>query len=78
MLASTSLALFLGIDLGLHGAVAVVSETGELVSVANMPHLNDGPKGRATINAPLFVDLTIEHQSITGGVIDDVETTKLD
>lgn len=47
----------LGIDIGVRGALALLSERGELVDVWDMPCLHDGPKNRATINAPLLAEL---------------------
>lgn len=44
----------LGIDIGVSGAVALVSDTGQLLEVIEMPCLHDGPKKRRTINAPLL------------------------
>ena len=58
MLSST--ALFLGIDLGVGGAFAVVNADGQLVSVTDMPTLNDGPKGRRALNAPLLAQQLAE------------------
>jgi crossover junction endodeoxyribonuclease RuvC len=57
MLTSASSALFLGIDIGLQGGIAVVREDGELITVADMPVLHDGPKNRKAISAPLFAEL---------------------
>jgi crossover junction endodeoxyribonuclease RuvC len=42
----------LGIDVG--GAVSVHEETGELLELFDMPKLNDGPRGRPTINPVLL------------------------
>ncbi len=42
-----------GIDIGAAGALALVRD-GELIEVADMPILHDGPKGRASVNAPLL------------------------
>jgi len=47
-------ALVIGVDIGLCGAVALVTSLGELVFVADMPVLNDGPAGRPAVNAPLL------------------------
>jgi crossover junction endodeoxyribonuclease RuvC len=49
--------VILGIDIGAQGAVAVLSESGELVSVHEMPVLADGPSGRRTVNAPLLASI---------------------
>ena len=44
----------LGIDIGVKGGVALVSDAGQLIEVIDMPCLHDGPKHRRTINAPLL------------------------
>lgn len=49
--------LVLGVDVGNSGGLALVTPAGELVAVEPMPTLNDGPKGRPTINAALLADL---------------------
>ena len=46
--------MVLGIDIGLAGAVALIAESGELIEIHDMPTLEDGPRNRATINAPLL------------------------
>jgi hypothetical protein len=46
--------MVLAIDIGLAGAVAVIAESGELIEIHDMPTLEDGPRNRATINAPLL------------------------
>jgi crossover junction endodeoxyribonuclease RuvC len=51
------LTLFLGIDIGVTGAVAILAASGELVAVHEMPCLHDGPAGRRTVNAPLFASI---------------------
>jgi hypothetical protein len=45
-----------GIDIGVSGAIAVLSD-GALVEVFDMPVLRDGPKSRATVNAPLLAEI---------------------
>ena len=50
-------ALVLGVDIGNSGGLALVTSAGELVRVAPMPVLHDGPKGRPTVNAPLLAAL---------------------
>lgn len=47
----------LGIDIGATGAIALLSDQGELIDVWDMPTLNDGPKNRRTVNAPLLAEL---------------------
>jgi crossover junction endodeoxyribonuclease RuvC len=44
----------LGVDIGNTGAVALIDESGELLEVCDMPCLDDGPKGRPSVNAPLL------------------------
>ncbi len=47
----------LGIDPGLDGAIAVLTETGELVEIHDMPTLLDGAKGRRAVNPALFASI---------------------
>jgi hypothetical protein len=47
----------LGIDVGNCGAIALIDDDGQLVEVHDTPTLNNGPKGRPTINAPLLAEL---------------------
>lgn len=47
----------LGIDIGVRGALALLTDQGELVDVWEMPCLHDGPAKRQTINAPLLAEL---------------------
>jgi len=49
--------MILGIDIGVQGAIAVLDLEGGLVEVHDMPCLEDGPRGRRTINAPLLAEL---------------------
>lgn len=49
--------MIVGIDIGAAGALALVTPEGDLVEVADMPILHDGPKGRPTVNGPLLADL---------------------
>ena len=44
----------IGIDIGAKGALALLSPDGELLEVADMPILRDGPAGRPNVNAPLL------------------------
>jgi crossover junction endodeoxyribonuclease RuvC len=53
----------LGIDLGVGGALAAVTETSELVEVFDMPCLNDGPAKRRTVNAPLLAEIVTKSNS---------------
>jgi crossover junction endodeoxyribonuclease RuvC len=54
---------FLGVDLGAAGALAVLNEAGELVDVADMPILRDGPKNRPTVNGPLLAELVAKSRA---------------
>lgn len=47
----------LGINIGVQGAIAVITADGELVTVEDMPVLHDGPAGRRTVNAPLLASI---------------------
>jgi crossover junction endodeoxyribonuclease RuvC len=47
----------LGIDPGLDGAIAVLTEAGELVAIHDMPTLLDGAKGRRAVNPALFASI---------------------
>jgi len=47
----------IGVDPGVHGALALITCTGDLVAVADMPILRDGAADRASVNAPLLADL---------------------
>jgi crossover junction endodeoxyribonuclease RuvC len=49
--------LIIGIDIGATGAIAVLTDTGELLDVQDMPTLHDGPAKRRTINAPLLAEI---------------------
>jgi crossover junction endodeoxyribonuclease RuvC len=47
----------LGVDIGNHGALALVSPAGELVEVVDMPILADGPARRPAVNAALVSEI---------------------
>ena len=49
-----AITLHLGIDIGVQGAIAIVDQSGALLEVHDTPVLQDGPKGRRAINAPLL------------------------
>jgi crossover junction endodeoxyribonuclease RuvC len=49
--------IFIGLDIGVSGGIALVEETSELVDVFDMPCLNDGPAKRRTVNAPLLAEI---------------------
>jgi hypothetical protein len=51
------MAYYIGIDPGIHGAIAILDSQGRLMHVEDIPILSDGAKSRSTINAPLLVDL---------------------
>jgi crossover junction endodeoxyribonuclease RuvC len=50
----------LGIDIGLSGAIATLSDVGDLLEVHDMPVLKDGPAGRRSVNAPLLAALVFK------------------
>ena len=50
----------LGIDPGLDGAIAVLTDSGELVAIHDMPTLLDGAKGRRAVNAALFASIVYQ------------------
>jgi crossover junction endodeoxyribonuclease RuvC len=47
----------LGVDIGACGALALVDEDGNLLDIADMPVLQDGPAGRRAVNAPLLAEI---------------------
>jgi hypothetical protein len=47
----------LGIDIGANGAIALLTDQGELTEMFDMPCLRDGPKNRRTVNAPLLAEI---------------------
>ena len=47
----------IGIDIGVSGAIAVLSSAGDIVEVHDMPVLRDGPQSRRSVNAPLLADI---------------------
>jgi crossover junction endodeoxyribonuclease RuvC len=47
----------LGVDIGSAGALALLDEAGELLDVADMPILRDGPANRPAVNGPLLATL---------------------
>jgi hypothetical protein len=53
-LSTSPIEFVLGVDIGVRGALAIVTRSGDLVDVADMPILHDGPAGRPTVNAPLL------------------------
>jgi crossover junction endodeoxyribonuclease RuvC len=49
--------VILSIDIGVQGAIALLTREGRLVDVVDMPVLNDGPAGRRAVNAPLLAEI---------------------
>lgn len=56
-LGAAQVRLILGIDIGVTGGVAILSASGELIAVHDMPCLHDGPAGRRSVNAPLLASI---------------------
>ncbi|HLY57919.1 MAG TPA: hypothetical protein VKS60_20315, partial [Stellaceae bacterium] len=52
----------LGIDPGAKGAIAILSETGELIEVIDMPASLEA-NGRQTTNAPLLASVIVKSQA---------------
>ena len=50
-------AVVIGVDPGLDGAVAILSVSGDLIAVRDLPTLPDGPAGRRRVNPALLVDV---------------------
>jgi len=61
------MSITLGIEIGISGAVAMLSDVGDLLEVHDMPTLLllDGPAGRHSVNAPLLAAL--DYKSAGGG-----------
>lgn len=53
----------IGIDIGAKGALALLSSAGELLEVADMPILRDGPANRPNVNAPLLASIVYRWQA---------------
>jgi len=49
--------MIVGIDIGVTGGIAVLSASGELIEVHEMPVLADGPARRRSVNAPLLASI---------------------
>lgn len=58
----------IGIDIGVHGAIAILNEAGALIEVCDIPCLHDGPKNRQSINAPLFSEIIYRSHARTAFV----------
>src|SRR5271166_4073741 len=63
--------LILSIDIGVRGAIALLTPEGQLIDVMDMPILNDGPAGRRAVNAPLLAE-TIFNSHATEAFIEFV------
>jgi crossover junction endodeoxyribonuclease RuvC len=50
----------IAIDIGVRGAIAFLTAKGELITVFDMPVLNDGPAGRGAVNAPLLAEIVFK------------------
>ena len=55
--------MIIGIDPGVHGAIAVLSDAGELLEIHDMPTLEDGAKGRRAVNPALLASLIYSTQA---------------
>jgi hypothetical protein len=55
--------LFIGIDIGARGALALLTLGGELIEGADMPILRDGPANRPNVNAPLLASIVRRWQA---------------
>ncbi len=62
---SRNVPTLLGIDIGVVGALALLTETGELIDIADMPVLDDGPAGRRSVNAALLANIIAGWQPST-------------
>jgi hypothetical protein len=60
--------LILGIDIGSQGAVALLTSAGELLEIADMPILRDGPRGRPNVSAALLADIVVKMKAATAYV----------
>jgi crossover junction endodeoxyribonuclease RuvC len=58
------LSVILGLDIGINGAVAQLTPSGELIDVLDMPCLSDGPSGRRAVNAPLLAEIVARSHAI--------------
>lgn len=63
--------MILGIDVGAAGAVAVLTEDGELIEVHDMPVLKAGTKGRSRVNGPLLAGI-IETSGAKRAIVEEV------
>jgi hypothetical protein len=58
----------IGIDIGSKGALALLSPTGDLLEIEDMPILRDGPANRPNVNAPLLASIVYRWQATTAFV----------
>jgi crossover junction endodeoxyribonuclease RuvC len=58
----------IGIDIGSKGALALLSPTGDLLEIEDMPILRDGPANRPNVNAPLLASIIYRWQATTAFV----------
>jgi crossover junction endodeoxyribonuclease RuvC len=55
--------MILGIDIGTQSAVAIVDKSGALLAIHDMPVLQDGPKGRRSVGAPLLAAIMLKNHA---------------
>ena len=58
----------LGVNIGVSGALAVLTFDGGLVDVFDTPCLNDGSAGRRTINAPLIAEIVAKSHAASAAL----------
>ena len=64
--------IVIGIDIGLSGAIAVLTEDGELIAVEDLPALADGTGKRRTINPVLLAGILFAHVPIQHAYVEYV------
>jgi len=62
----------IGVDIGLSGAIAVLDDTGMLITVEDIPVLADGTAKRRTINPILLASILFEHVPIRRAYVEFV------
>jgi crossover junction endodeoxyribonuclease RuvC len=50
----------IAIDIGIRGAIALLTAKGELITAFDMPVLADGPAGRRAVNGPLLAEIVFK------------------
>lgn len=55
----TRTSLVIGVDIGVVGALALLTSDGDLVDIADMPVLQDGPARRRAVNAALLLSIIV-------------------